>query len=79
MQYSLFGSILTIGAMIGAIASGKIADLIGRRSVSLSLHVQIYVWSYAKTNFAFCSFLFTFDSSRQWDFLRHSASLVGSP
>ncbi|KAF3963795.1 hypothetical protein CMV_011853 [Castanea mollissima] len=30
-EYSLFGSILTIGAMIGAIVSGKIADCIGRR------------------------------------------------
>ncbi|KAJ8769731.1 hypothetical protein K2173_005937 [Erythroxylum novogranatense] len=29
--YSLFGSIMTIGGMIGAIVSGKIADLIGRR------------------------------------------------
>ncbi|XP_019440523.1 PREDICTED: sugar transporter ERD6-like 5 isoform X2 [Lupinus angustifolius] len=30
-QYSIFGSILTIGAMIGAIGSGKIADYAGRR------------------------------------------------
>ncbi|XP_010912096.1 sugar transporter ERD6-like 16 [Elaeis guineensis] len=30
-QYSVFGSILTIGAMIGAITSGRIADLIGRK------------------------------------------------
>ncbi|XP_044482168.1 uncharacterized protein LOC123208715 [Mangifera indica] len=30
-QYSLFGSILTIGAMLGAIMSGRIADYIGRR------------------------------------------------
>ncbi|TXG65651.1 hypothetical protein EZV62_006926 [Acer yangbiense] len=30
-EYSLFGSILTIGAMIGAIMSGRIADYIGRR------------------------------------------------
>ncbi|GMY21364.1 sugar transporter ERD6-like 5 isoform X7 [Fagus crenata] len=30
-EYSLFGSILTIGAMIGAIVSGKMADYIGRR------------------------------------------------
>ncbi|XP_056166024.1 sugar transporter ERD6-like 5 isoform X2 [Syzygium oleosum] len=30
-QYSLFGSILTIGAMMGAAISGKIADYIGRR------------------------------------------------
>ncbi|GAA0143757.1 hypothetical protein LIER_04365 [Lithospermum erythrorhizon] len=31
-DYSLFGSILTIGAMVGAITSGKIADSFGRRS-----------------------------------------------
>ncbi|XP_019188464.1 PREDICTED: sugar transporter ERD6-like 7 isoform X2 [Ipomoea nil] len=30
-QYSLFGSILTFGAMIGAITSGPIADFIGRK------------------------------------------------
>ncbi|KAM1549479.1 hypothetical protein ACFX15_010047 [Malus domestica] len=30
-QYSVFGSILTIGAMIGAVVSGRIADYIGRR------------------------------------------------
>jgi len=35
MQYSIFGSILTIGAMIGAIISGRIADYAGRRAVSL--------------------------------------------
>ncbi|MCL7048604.1 hypothetical protein MKW94_030000 [Papaver nudicaule] len=29
--YSMFGSILTIGAMIGAITSGRIADFIGRK------------------------------------------------
>ncbi|GAB2277520.1 hypothetical protein Dimus_012229 [Dionaea muscipula] len=30
-EYSLFGSILTIGAMAGAIASGRAADILGRR------------------------------------------------
>ncbi|KAK8635954.1 hypothetical protein V6N13_004665 [Hibiscus sabdariffa] len=30
-QYSVFGSILTFGAMVGAITSGPIADLIGRK------------------------------------------------
>ncbi|OVA11413.1 Sugar/inositol transporter [Macleaya cordata] len=30
-EYSMFGSILTIGAMIGAITSGRIADYIGRK------------------------------------------------
>lgn len=33
MQYSVFGSILTFGAMIGAITSGPIADFIGRKGV----------------------------------------------
>ncbi|KAL6970334.1 hypothetical protein U1Q18_030032 [Sarracenia purpurea var. burkii] len=30
-QYSMFGSILTIGAMIGAVSSGRISDSIGRK------------------------------------------------
>ncbi|KAK1403504.1 Sugar transporter ERD [Heracleum sosnowskyi] len=30
-EYSLFGSIMTLGAMLGAIMSGKLADLFGRR------------------------------------------------
>lgn len=30
-EYSFFGSILTIGAIVGAVVSGKLADYIGRR------------------------------------------------
>jgi SP family facilitated glucose transporter-like MFS transporter 8 len=30
-QYSMFGSIMTFGGMIGAIFSGKVADLMGRK------------------------------------------------
>ncbi|XP_040995686.1 sugar transporter ERD6-like 16 isoform X3 [Juglans microcarpa x Juglans regia] len=30
-EYSMFGSILTIGAMLGAVTSGRIADFIGRK------------------------------------------------
>ncbi|KAA8545060.1 hypothetical protein F0562_019841 [Nyssa sinensis] len=30
-EYSVFGSILTIGAMLGAVMSGKLADFMGRR------------------------------------------------
>lgn len=32
----MFGSILTIGAMFGAITSGRIADFIGRKGVCMS-------------------------------------------
>ncbi|KAI8020946.1 Sugar transporter ERD6-like 5 [Camellia lanceoleosa] len=34
IEYSVFASIMTIGGMLGAVVSGKIADLIGRRGVS---------------------------------------------
>lgn len=34
LQYSVFGSIWTAGGILGAIISGKTADLIGRRGVS---------------------------------------------
>ncbi|CAL5437056.1 unnamed protein product [Camellia sinensis] len=33
-EYSLFGSIMTFGAMAGAITCGPIADFIGRKGVS---------------------------------------------
>jgi len=35
LQYSFFGSIMTIGAAIGAILSGKMADFVGRKRVLL--------------------------------------------
>ena len=39
VQYSVFGSILTIGGVIGGLISGKMADLIGRRGVSFFCHI----------------------------------------
>ncbi|XP_047340410.1 sugar transporter ERD6-like 5 [Impatiens glandulifera] len=32
-EYSFFGSIMTIGAMLGAVMSGRLADLMGRRGI----------------------------------------------
>ena len=42
LQYSVFGSILTIGAMFGAVMSGKIADLFGRRGVSFPFTLKSF-------------------------------------
>ena len=35
LQFAIFGSILTIGAMIGAVTSGRLADFLGRKMVKL--------------------------------------------
>ncbi|KAG5559995.1 hypothetical protein RHGRI_003320 [Rhododendron griersonianum] len=43
-EYSLFGSIVAIGAMVGAITSGKISDSIGRK------WVPVFVAEIAPTN-----------------------------
>ncbi|XP_059648566.1 sugar transporter ERD6-like 5 isoform X4 [Cornus florida] len=34
-EYSVFGSVMTVGGMLGAIVSGKVADVIGRRSAPI--------------------------------------------
>ncbi|XP_022843964.1 sugar transporter ERD6-like 16 isoform X2 [Olea europaea var. sylvestris] len=54
-EYSMFGSIITIGAMIGAITSGKIADLIGRKGAM-------------RTSSAFCitGWLLVYFSKEAW-------------
>lgn len=41
VQYSVFGSIMTVGGIVGAILSGKLADLIGRRRVSVFIFGDI--------------------------------------
>lgn len=38
MQFSFFGSVLTIGGLVGAALSGRFADLFGRRGVSPFSH-----------------------------------------
>ncbi|KAI9187124.1 hypothetical protein LWI28_024682 [Acer negundo] len=41
--YSVFSSILTVGAMLGAVMSGRVADFVGRRAVSFSGFRSFYV------------------------------------
>ncbi|XP_023746354.1 sugar transporter ERD6-like 5 isoform X1 [Lactuca sativa] len=44
-QYSVFGSILTIGAMVGAVMSGKIADQFGRKmTMGISQVFCLFGW-----------------------------------
>ncbi|WCJ43213.1 Major facilitator superfamily protein [Euphorbia peplus] len=45
-QYSLFGSLLTIGGMLGAVFSGRIADILGRRGAMVVSNILcILGWS----------------------------------
>ncbi|XP_017257786.1 sugar transporter ERD6-like 10 isoform X1 [Daucus carota subsp. sativus] len=45
-QFSLFGSILNFGSMFGAIASGKLADLMGRKPTMLLMDILVIIgWS----------------------------------
>ncbi|XP_063935283.1 sugar transporter ERD6-like 5 [Daucus carota subsp. sativus] len=45
-QFSLFGSLLNFGGMFGAISSGKIADLMGRKLTMLLMDVSLIIgWS----------------------------------
>lgn len=61
MQYSIFGSILAIGAMIGALSCGRIADTIGRKGVRTETHslLLLLLWLNEPTNFAYQIFLTT--------------------
>ncbi|KAK0602259.1 hypothetical protein LWI29_031840 [Acer saccharum] len=44
-QYSVFSSILTVGAMLGAVMSGRVADFVGRRAaMGISQLFCIFGW-----------------------------------
>ncbi|XP_057468049.1 sugar transporter ERD6-like 16 isoform X2 [Actinidia eriantha] len=52
-EYSMFGSILTIGAMIGAITSGRVSDSIGRKGGALFLDMGRFLTGYGIGIFSF--------------------------
>ena len=47
MQYSVFGSTLTIGGVIGGLVSGRLADYIGRKGISFFV-TFLYLKAYCK-------------------------------
>jgi SP family facilitated glucose transporter-like MFS transporter 8 len=38
-EFSFFGAVLTIGGLVGAAMSGKLADVFGRRGVSSLFYI----------------------------------------
>lgn len=53
-QFSFFGSVLTIGGLVGAALSGRFADLFGRRGVNLLIFVELMIMTkflFKKTGF----------------------------
>ncbi|XP_030960043.1 sugar transporter ERD6-like 5 isoform X2 [Quercus lobata] len=50
-EYSVFGSIMTIGGMIGAVISGKLADIIGRKNTMWILDM-FYIMGWLAIYFA---------------------------
>ncbi|KAG8063302.1 hypothetical protein GUJ93_ZPchr0003g17991 [Zizania palustris] len=44
-EYGIFGSVLTIGAIIGALTSGRVADILGRKmTMQLAAIIGIFGW-----------------------------------
>jgi MFS family permease len=42
-QYSLFGSLSNVGAMVGAVASGQISEYIGRKGVGFDSFIAFLI------------------------------------
>ncbi|VAI19626.1 unnamed protein product [Triticum turgidum subsp. durum] len=50
-EFAIFGSVLTIGAMIGAVTSGRLADSLGRK-MTMRIAATICVFGWLSIHFA---------------------------
>ena len=66
-QYSMFGSILTLGGLIGAVFSGKVADVLGRKRVNFRFDFVIWFGftSYHQLNLLILTFLPLFSGKKK--------------
>lgn len=71
VQFSVFGPILTFGAMVEAVTSGTLADLTGRKWLRIFKNLQVRLPNYEK----WCSLNMTAPSLTNYQAMKVSGSI----